>query len=347
MLNAARSETRYESLDDVAITLTSSERAGVRRECARISATAAGRSLDSPALLFAAELLGGKLPESLLRVLSRFRIQGNGHGGLLIRNLPLDAEIPATPTAEDLAPDWHSLPASTLLQLAICSRLGDVISYADEKSGRLVQDIVPMKSAAQSQENSGTVHLDLHTEDGFHPYKPDLVTLLCLRPDHDRVASTLLGSIGPVVAALPADLRAALHEPWFRIRVSSSFRKHGSTGWSPWLPVARSDGSEFVLDFHAMEPRNEIARQALAEMERLQADSLSGAVLEAGDLLVIDNRTAVHGRTLFKARYNGTDRWLRRCLAVTDLRRSRTARFEGSRVCRPLSELTRAVLASR
>ncbi|MFC9434491.1 TauD/TfdA family dioxygenase [Nocardia sp. NPDC057030] len=298
-------------------------------------------------MLFAAEMLGGNLPESLLHTLSRFRVQGNGLGGLLIRNLPLDNEIPATPTAEDMAPDWQALPISTLLQLAICSRLGDVISYADEKSGRLVQDIVPMASAEQSQENSGTVHLDLHTEDGFHPHKPDLVTLLCLRPDHDRVAFTLLGSIGPVVAALPPDLRAALHEPWFRIRVSSSFRKHGSTGWSPWLPVVRAAGSEFVLDFHAMEPRTELARQALAEMKRLQADSLSGVVLEAGDLLVIDNRGAVHGRTLFKARYNGTDRWLRRCLAVTDLRRSLAARAEGSRVCKPLSELTNPAAAER
>jgi len=42
-------------------------------------------------------------------------------------------------------------------------------------------------------------------------------------------------------------------------------------------------------------------------------------VLDDGDLLVIDNDRAVHGRTAFTPRYDGTDRWLRRALVVTSL----------------------------
>jgi alpha-ketoglutarate-dependent taurine dioxygenase len=42
-------------------------------------------------------------------------------------------------------------------------------------------------------------------------------------------------------------------------------------------------------------------------------------VLQAGDVLVIDNERAVHGRTPFVPRYDGTDRWLKRALVVTSL----------------------------
>ncbi|NBT21304.1 MAG: hypothetical protein EBT17_04190, partial [Actinobacteria bacterium] len=42
-------------------------------------------------------------------------------------------------------------------------------------------------------------------------------------------------------------------------------------------------------------------------------------VLGDGDLLVIDNDRAVHGRTPFVPRYDGTDRWLKRALVVREL----------------------------
>jgi L-asparagine oxygenase len=33
--------------------------------------------------------------------------------------------------------------------------------------------------------------------------------------------------------------------------------------------------------------------------------------------MVINNRTAIHGRTAFAARYDGTDRWLKRTMVST------------------------------
>ena len=42
-------------------------------------------------------------------------------------------------------------------------------------------------------------------------------------------------------------------------------------------------------------------------------------VLEPGDLLVVDNAVAVHGRSPFRARFDGTDRWLQRSFVVGDL----------------------------
>ncbi|MEZ5272765.1 MAG: TauD/TfdA family dioxygenase [Ilumatobacteraceae bacterium] len=44
-----------------------------------------------------------------------------------------------------------------------------------------------------------------------------------------------------------------------------------------------------------------------------------GVALEAGDLLVVDNHVAVHGRTAYTPRFDGTDRWLQRAMVVPDL----------------------------
>jgi hypothetical protein len=53
-------------------------------------------------------------------------------------------------------------------------------------------------------------------------------------------------------------------------------------------------------------------RSAIAAVE-------TAVVLEAGDLLVVDNNVAVHGRSPFSARFDGTDRWLQRSFVVADL----------------------------
>jgi len=45
----------------------------------------------------------------------------------------------------------------------------------------------------------------------------------------------------------------------------------------------------------------------------------AAVVLEAGDLLIVDNDLAVHGRRPFSPRFDGTDRWLQRTFVVPDL----------------------------
>jgi L-asparagine oxygenase len=41
--------------------------------------------------------------------------------------------------------------------------------------------------------------------------------------------------------------------------------------------------------------------------------------LETGDLIVIDNAVTVHGRTAFDAKYDGTDRWLKRVVVRKEI----------------------------
>ncbi|MEU2792831.1 TauD/TfdA family dioxygenase [Streptomyces sp. NPDC007100] len=336
--------------EGVTVELTPPETEQFRKVAAEITGMlphgepAGPEQFDDPGLLAEIEVAARWVPPRLARALSRFRRQGNPHGVLLVRNVPLDDDLPPTP-ADGAAPAWSGLCTATVAQLAVVSWLGDVIAYADEKAGHLVQDVVPVRGAEQRQENSGSVLLELHTEDGFHPYKPDFVTLLCLRADHERRARTTYGAVAQALPRLSAECVRVLRRPLFRIHLSSSFGGSTGTGTaagagvvSPPLPVLSGPATdpEIVADFHAMEPLDETAARAFDELREAMLAVLVGTVLEAGDLIVVDNRAAVHGRTAFRPRYDGRDRWLRRCFAVADLRPSRAVRAPGSQVCAPL-----------
>lgn len=294
--------------------------------------------LDDPTLLIAAEATARQLPQRLLTDLIRFRIQGNRAGVLLVRNLPVDDPLPITPPTGMSSHHWSALGTATTIQLVHTSLLGHVIAYADEKMGRLIQDVCPVVAAEARQENTGSVLLELHSEDGFHPFKPDFLSLFCLRADHDRSARTLVGSIRTVLPELPPKCLEALQRPGFRIRLASSFIGQGPERYSRAMPVLSGsmDDPRMCVDFHAMVPIDDEDATALRILQELISASLFGVALMPGDLLIVDNQVAAHGRTSFKARYDGTDRWLRRCFAIADIRGSTVMRDARSRVLRPL-----------
>ena len=81
----------------------------------------------------------------------------------------------------------------------------------------------------------------------------------------------------------------------------------------------RHHGWTFVYDELLMSATTSRARSALSALHAAVKLASRRVVLKAGELLVIDNDRAVHGRTPFVPRYDGTDRWLKRALVVTAL----------------------------
>ncbi len=61
------------------------------------------------------------------------------------------------------------------------------------------------------------------------------------------------------------------------------------------------------------------AQDVLEWLESAIRESSRCVVLDAGDLMVVDNNVAVHGHTPFVARFDGTDRWIQRTFVVSDL----------------------------
>jgi len=72
------------------------------------------------------------------------------------------------------------------------------------------------------------------------------------------------------------------------------------------------------------------AQEALDALIEAVDANIWDLTLQPGDFCFMDNFRAVHGRRPFKARYDGTDRWLKRINITTDLRKSRSARSTGT-----------------
>ncbi len=284
------------------------------------------------------------LPELVVRGLADFAERPGPAGALLIAGLPIDDELPETPRDGRPSPSKNSRVSEAVLVVA-ASLLGSQIGYREEKEGMLIHDVCPQRGREERQENSGSRYFDVHTENAFHPLRPDHVLLLCLRGDRDRSARTLVGSVRAALPLLSDVDVEILRQPVFKHRMPTSFLADGgSAAFSALEPVLTGDRDDpqMSLDAFNTVAANDRSREAMENLLAALRNVLTGPALAEGDLLVVDNRRAVHARTGFRPLYDGSDRWLQRAFTIRDLSRTRGARRGDSRVC----ELPARVAAS-
>ncbi|TWP48936.1 hypothetical protein FKR81_26500 [Lentzea tibetensis] len=298
----------------------------------------------APAVLAAAAGLAQRLPQNLIDELRDFRLR-EPSAALVVRGLRVDdAEIGPTPLDWRSAPDpacAAALTAHEVYLVLVASLLGDIFGWSTLQNGKLLHNVVPMPSEVKEQSGHGTVKLEWHTEDGFHPHRCDYLLLLGIR-NHDAVPTTL-ASIDEVV--LSSRHREVLSQKRFLIRpdnehlnraralVEGTGRVHTIQQMQdspepsavlfghPETPYLRIDPA-----FMTARPGDPEAAAALATLISELDTQLTGVPLGAGDLLIVDNYKAVHGRSEFTARFDGTDRWLKKVVVTRDLRRSRSYR---------------------
>ncbi|MBI4936211.1 MAG: TauD/TfdA family dioxygenase [Actinobacteria bacterium] len=232
--------------------------------------------------------------------------------GLPVGSLPLTPPSPTAPTHKDLT--------SEFVLLAAARRLGQPVGYLPEHGGDLVQNLVPVQANADRQvSTSSKVDLMFHTEAAFHPHRPRYLLLLCLRGDERAV--TTLSSIFEVLPLLPWRVVDTLFQPRFRTAVDESYL-HGRTNvlGAP-MPVLRGERHRpsMVFDAELMVGTDTEADDALRALSEVVEAHHTGLALQAGDLLVVDNNVAVHGRSSYEPRWDGHDRWLQRAMVVADL----------------------------
>jgi Fe(II)/alpha-ketoglutarate-dependent arginine beta-hydroxylase len=292
------------------------------------------------------------LTERLRTALTEFRITGRPYGGCVISGLPIDESAAGpTPTSYSDEPQGHEVRKAGALLMMIGSLLGDPFSYLTQQQGRLVLDVFPVDGHQESQlGSSSAATLEWHNEDAFHPHRADWIMLLCVR-NHDGVATTF----APVQELeLAPDTRELLFEDRFVIKPDESHTAEfnaGTTGYADddvrvseafgrvrtmcedpaRVPILTGDRqAPFVrIDpaFMERELDDPAAERALDEVIDQFDGRMRDVVLAPGEMLIIDNLRAVHGRRPFAARYDGTDRWLRRINVTADLRKSADRRF--------------------
>ena len=204
--------------------------------------------------------------------------------------------------------------------LTVARRLGQPVGYEPEHGGDIVQNIVPTQAAANRQvSTSSKVELMFHTEAAFHPHRPRYLLLLCLRGDPG--AATTLSSIHEVLPHLAPEVRDTLFQPRFRTAVDESYLHGRQNVLGAPMAVLTGDRQfpSMVFDADLMVGTDEAADDTLQALGHAVVALQTSVVLQSGDLLVVDNSVAVHGRTPFTARFDGTDRWLQRTFVVSDL----------------------------
>jgi L-asparagine oxygenase len=309
---------------DAVVTLTSEE----NTEVDIIAGHLAGlppRLVDDPAWVNAARNLSSLLPVRLRQTLRRFSWDPGADAMLLLRNLPIRADdLPATPSVAGSVQRAATVPAAAEVLIAL--QLGELIAFREEKSGALVQDVVPVPGMEAFQGNAGSVRLNMHIENAFHAERPDFVGLMCLRNDHENVAGLQITSIRNAVPLLTEATRAVLAEPRFVTEAPASFGTLDGTLPPHGILGGDLEDPDIKVDFESTRPLDDLAAQAMAALGDALAEVRRTIVLEPGDLAFVDNRLALHGRTAFMPRYDGRDRWLQRVFVHLDFRRSRRLR---------------------
>jgi Fe(II)/alpha-ketoglutarate-dependent arginine beta-hydroxylase len=304
-------------------------------------------------ILAHAHELAAKLPATLRRALTHLR-DAEGESGLLITGLPVDSDaIGPTPR------HWRETPASVpasrtrreeIILALIAEFIGFVFGYATLQDGRLFHHLLPIPGEeAEQSGHSSSVELDWHSEDAFTHARCDFLGLLALR-NPDRVET--LVAPGAALNALSDADREVLSQPRFVVRADDEHVKnltvHPSTATAsihhapsrrPLIPVlyGGSDRPYLVLDKAFMRPQPGDAEASAAFRHAVQCldESLRPVALRPGDVLLVDNHRAVHGRAPFRARYDGSDRWLLKVSITRDLMKSRPFRASAaSRVVR-------------
>jgi L-asparagine oxygenase len=309
--------------DTLGLELTSDERSDLAALVARLSDTAP-HLVDDAGWQAEARLTSCHIPPRLRAAMRAFRHDAGVDGMLTITNLPIvPGSLPPTPNQPDSVERAATAPAATAMLLG--QQLGEVIAYRDEKHGALVQNVVPVATLAKSQSNGGSVPLELHTENAFHPNRPDYIGLLCLRPaDQDQVG-TQVAAIRNALPLLGDADQAILREPRFVTAAPPSFHSADRSGARPVL-TGHSDDPDICVDFHATTPVDDAAARALTNLRTALDEVRSDLVLRPGDMVFLDNRLVVHGRVAFSPRYDGNDRWLHRVFVHLDNRRTRARR---------------------
>jgi L-asparagine oxygenase len=284
--------------------------------------------LDDPGWMAIARERSCHLPAALLKALRCFRADPGSAGVLLVHGLPAETSR-STPLEKESVERRTTVPASALVLCGMA--LGEIVAFRAEKSGAAVQNVVPVPGSESVQSNAGSQLLKMHVENAFHPNRPDFVALSCLRKDHDEDAGLKVACITRALQLVPAEHRRILGEPRFRTDPPPSFHGAGRGTAHAVLAGAWED-PDVRVDFASTVPLNKQAAAAMASLGDALESVCMTILLAPGDLAIVDNRVALHGRTAFSPRYDGHDRWLHRIFVHLDHRRSRGLRADGKHI---------------
>ena len=270
------------------------------------------------------------LPQRIIDKLMHFKKYGSETGFLLIKTLPI-INAPETPPGNNYKIGQNTTLAR--IQSMLMHIIGDIIAYEAEGYGRIFQDIVPIQSMATIQTSLGSnTELEIHTEQAFSKLRPDILSLACLRGDYS--AYTYILPVQRIIDNISSEEIELLHKPLWETGVDLSFKLNGHEFIEGDVrgPMPILNDGKLVFDQDLMSGITEEAEQLIHKIVNIYYKHRIEHNLQPGEIILIDNNRAVHGRSPFFPKFDGNDRFLIRCFSTFDYEKSIYARNESCRV---------------
>jgi L-asparagine oxygenase len=222
------------------------------------------------------------------------------------------------------------------IQSLFVSFISNLVSYEAEGYGRIFQDIVPDILMANQQSSVGSnKELEIHTEQAFSKLKPDFLSLSCIRGDNS--ALTYILPLESILLHLDEPEKKLLQTPLWKIGVDYSFKLNGNEfidgnerGPIPIITtninnVDTEQCTLLVFDQDLMRGITEEANDIIKKITNIYYEHRNQHCLQPGEIMIINNNKAVHGRSGFAPKYNGKDRFLIRCFGMSDEKYQKTS----------------------
>jgi len=267
-----------------------------------------------------ANILSLRLPSRIKRELEKFKKSGDKYGALLIRNLPNE---PFVITPKDNKEHVGEFTILANVQALFNEYMGHMVSYEAEGDGYLFQDMVPNKELSKTQTSLGSnVELELHTEQAFSDYRPDYLSLACIKGDTN--AYTFFLHVNQIIEQMTDEEICYLGNKNWKIGVDMSFALNGCdfAARGP-LSILKYNGQHYdlVFDQDLLMAETKTANKIIDEIVDIYYKCRNGYVLQPGEILMLDNHKVVHGRSVFQPRFDGNDRFIVRSFIMNDLKK--------------------------
>lgn len=280
-----------------------------------------------------AKQLSNLIPNYIKDELMHFSEKGSRTGYFLLKNLPVE-NSPQTPGGNQFKVGEKTLLAR--IQAILISVFSDLIAYEAEGYGRLFQDVVPIKSMSTVQTSLGSnTELEIHTEQAFSKLRPDFLSLSCLRGDSN--ANTYILPVEKILDNITNDEMDLLRRPLWKTGVDLSFKLNGHEfiegDIRGPLPILSGPGDDprITFDQDLMTGVCEESKKMIKRIVDIYYKHRYSHNLKPGEMIIIDNRRALHGRSPFFPLFDGLDRFLIRCFSTLDYIRSAYSRINGGR----------------
>ena len=238
-------------------------------------------------------------------------LRGNALSGVHLLSVFKTATYKTVPTSmidRDCDVSWQEAAKRTIDLLSLFGSY--FVSYDCENEGELFVHLTPsdggdlhsLKSRKSMRGHTDAVAMPFPHEavgtDEIAP-SPDMVILVCMQNPHGT--STRLAPLSKITKLLTKNSLKVLQEQRYDITPQASFQTKRRLNAVPVL-YKESLNSGYMCRFSHSNVKptksdDEEASEALAELASAIAENFTEVVLNPGDVLLVNNRTAIHGRS--------------------------------------------------